>query len=71
MNFQNQKLPQALSARDKKGIVILYYMLLDNNHALLRNNLSLEVKQKISSVLLVMVVESFQFLTEKSVVHLV
>lgn len=71
MNFQNQKLPQALSARDKKGIVILYYMLLDNNHALLRNNLSLEGKQKISSVLLVMVVESFQFLTEKSVVHLV
>lgn len=55
----------------KKGIVILYYMLLDNNHALLRNNLSLEGKQKISSVLLVMVVESFQFLTEKSVVHLV
>lgn len=71
MNFQNQKLPQALSARDKKGIVILYYMLLDNNHALLRYNLSLEGKQKISSVLLVMVVESFQFLTEKSVVHLV
>lgn len=55
----------------KKGIVILYYMLLDNNHALLRNNLSLEGKQNISSVLLVMVVESFQFLTEKSVVHLV
>ena len=55
----------------KKGIVILYYMLLDNNHALLRNNLSLEGKQNISSVLLVMVVESFQFLIEKSVVHLV